>query len=104
MLNSSELLTSVVNFVGGPNRPYSSQGETETGALSEWFPKSAVGQGKTFADLNLVSYWVGGKTNFAFYMHFLSEFGVPWVVICDGDALPVNKDRNCQLWEALKDL
>src|SRR6266699_612590 len=27
------------------------EGETETVALREWFPKSAIGQGKTFADL-----------------------------------------------------
>lgn len=78
------------------------EGETETGALSEWFPKSAVGQGKTFADLNLGLCWVGGKTNFPFYMHFLSELGVPWVAICDGDALPPNESRS--LWNALKSL
>ena len=69
------------------------EGETETGALSEWFPTSAVGQGKTFSDLNLALCWVGGKTNFPFYMHFLSEFGVPWVAICDGDALPPNENK-----------
>jgi energy-coupling factor transporter ATP-binding protein EcfA2 len=80
------------------------EGETEIGALNEWFPKSAIGQGKAFSDLNLVLYWVGGKPNLPFHIYFLSEFGVPWVVICDGDALPVDKDRNCQLWEALRDL
>jgi hypothetical protein len=69
------------------------EGETETGALIEWFPKSAVGQGKTFADLNLVTYWVGGKTNFAFYLHFLSEFGITWVAICDGDAIPQDENK-----------
>ncbi len=78
------------------------EGETETGALSEWFPKSAIGQGRTFADLNLALCWVGGKTNFPFYMHFLSELGVPWVAICDGDALPPNENR--PLWNALKGL
>jgi len=78
------------------------EGETEIGALSEWFPKSSAGQGKTFADLNLALCWVGGKTNFPFYMHFLSELGVPWVAICDGDVLPPNENR--PLWNALKDL
>jgi energy-coupling factor transporter ATP-binding protein EcfA2 len=80
------------------------EGETETGALSEWYPKSSVGQGKAFADLNLALSWVGGKTNFPFYMHFLSEFGVPWVAICDGDALPIDKDRNYLLWNTFRDL
>jgi len=78
------------------------EGETEIGALSEWFPKSAVGQGKTFADFNLTLCWVGGKTNFPIYMHFLSELGVRWVAICDGDALPPNENK--PLWNALKDL
>jgi|GEM_PF-1738178 len=78
------------------------EGETETGALSEWFPKSAIGQGRTFADLNLALCWIGGKTNFPFYMHFLSELGVPWVAICDGDALPPYENR--PLWNALKGL
>ena len=80
------------------------EGETETVALSKWFPKSTVGQGKTFADLNLALCWVGGKTSFPFYMHFLSEFGVSWVAICDGDALPIDKDRNYPLWNTLRDL
>ncbi|MFL5591818.1 MAG: ATP-dependent nuclease [Ktedonobacteraceae bacterium] len=80
------------------------EGETEIGALDEWFTKSAISQGKAFSDLNLVVYWVGGKSNLPFHMHFLSEFSVPWVVICDGDALPVDKDRNYLLWNALKDL
>jgi len=61
------------------------EGETEIGALDEWFTKSAISQGKAFSDLNLVVYWVGGKSNLPFHMHFLSEFSVPWVVICDGD-------------------
>ncbi len=78
------------------------EGETETGALIEWFPKSVVGQGKTFSDLNLALCWVGGKPNFPFHMHFLSEFGVPWVAICDGDALPPNENKH--LWNALRDL
>jgi len=72
------------------------EGETEIGALSEWFP--------SFANLNLALNWVGGKPNFPFHMHFLSEFGVPWVAICDGDALPIDKDRNFLLWNTLKDL
>ena len=76
------------------------EGETETGALNEWFPKSTAGQGLTFADHNLALYSVGGKDSFPFYLHFLTEFGVPWTVICDGDALVPNSN----LWKALKHL
>jgi predicted ATP-dependent endonuclease of OLD family len=78
------------------------EGETEIDALREWFPKSAVGQGKTFSDLNLALSWVGGKTGFAFSMHFLNEFGIPWVAICDGDALDPQKNK--PLWNVLKNL
>ncbi len=70
------------------------EGETETGALSEWFPKSAISGGKTFSDLNLALYWVGGKTGFPFYLRFLNAFGVPWVAICDGDAFPLESVRD----------
>lgn len=77
------------------------EGETES-ALSEWFPKCTISQGKTLADMNLALFGVGGKTNFPFYMHFLSEFGIPWVIICDGDAVPLDKNKN--LWTALKSL
>jgi hypothetical protein len=78
------------------------EGETETVALREWFPKSVIGQGKTFDDINLALYWVGGKTNFPFYMHFLSELDVPWIAICDGDAILPNENK--PIWNALKDL
>lgn len=62
------------------------EGDTELGALTEWLPKSRVGADRTFADLNLALYAVGGKDDFGFYLRFLSAFGIPCVVICDGDA------------------
>ncbi len=80
------------------------EGATEIGALSEWFLQSSASQGKTLADRNLVLHAVGGKPEFPFYLRFLSAFGVPWVVICDGDALPPNKDRNRLLWNVLKEI
>jgi energy-coupling factor transporter ATP-binding protein EcfA2 len=80
------------------------EGATEIGAFGEWFLQSTASQGKTFADRNLVLHAVGGKAEFPFYLRFLSAFGVPWVVICDGDALPLNKDKNRLLWNVLKEL
>lgn len=80
------------------------EGATETGALIEWLPKSIAGQGRTFADRNLALYSVGGKSNFPFYLRFLTAFDIPWVVICDGDALPPDRNRNYLLWNALKEL
>ncbi len=76
------------------------EGETEIGVLNEWFPKSIAGQGRTFADLNLVLYSVGGKDSFLFYIHFLTAFGVPWAIICDGDAL----DPESRFWQGLAKL
>lgn len=76
------------------------EGDTETAALGEWFPHSEAGKERDFADLNVALYAVGGKTAFPFYMRFLTAFGVPWVVICDGDALMINAG----IWGALKDL
>jgi energy-coupling factor transporter ATP-binding protein EcfA2 len=76
------------------------EGDTETAALSEWFPNSKAGKKRDFADLNIALYAVGGKTAFPFYMRFLTAFGVPWVVICDGDALTINGG----IWGALREL
>lgn len=80
------------------------EGPTELGALSEWFPRSTVGGGRTLADLNIALYAVGGKDDFSFYLRFLTAFGVSWVAICDGDALPPNTANNRHIWEILKDL
>lgn len=76
------------------------EGDTELGALTEWFPKSKIGASRTFADLNLALYAVGGKTDFGFYLRFLSAFEVPCVVICDGDAY---SETNA-LWGTLESL
>jgi energy-coupling factor transporter ATP-binding protein EcfA2 len=78
------------------------EGQTEVGAFSAWFPQSTAGQGKSFADLNIVVYSVDGKTNFPFYLRFLTTFGVPWAVICDGDAFP--PATNTRFWDVLMEL
>lgn len=76
------------------------EGDTETAALSEWFPTSKAGKNRIFADLNIALFAVGGKMAFPFYIRFLTAFGVSWVVICDGDALTVNNG----IWGVLKEL
>jgi energy-coupling factor transporter ATP-binding protein EcfA2 len=76
------------------------EGDTETAALSEWFPRTPVSRGKTLEDLGVALYAVGSKTNFGFYIRFLHAFGVPWAVICDGDALVSNNT----LWSGLTDV
>jgi energy-coupling factor transporter ATP-binding protein EcfA2 len=81
------------------------EGPTEIGAFSPWFIQSSASQGKTFADLNIVLHALNGKAELPFYLRFLTAFGVPWAVICDGDALlPPNKSPNDKLWKVLKEL
>ena len=78
------------------------EGQTEVAAFSTWFSKSTSSQHRSFADLNIIVHSVDGKTNFPFYLRFLTAFGVAWAVICDGDALPPT--TNTGLWNALADL
>jgi ABC-type lipoprotein export system ATPase subunit len=75
------------------------EGDTETAALSEWFPRIATSGGTTLDDLGVALYAVGGKNDFGFFIRFLHAFGVPWAVIADGDALVSNPS----LWNALRD-
>lgn len=77
---------------------------TEVPALNEWFPKSHVGGGRTFADLNIALYPVIGASSFAFYFRFLQAFGVKWVVVCDGDSLEPISWNGRPMWKALKEL
>jgi predicted ATP-dependent endonuclease of OLD family len=81
------------------------EGPTEIGAFSQWFSLSSVSQGKTFADLNIILHAMNGKSEIPFYFRFLTAFGVPWSIICDGDALsPPNRSPNDKLWKVLKEL
>jgi energy-coupling factor transporter ATP-binding protein EcfA2 len=81
------------------------EGPTEIGAFGSWFIQSSASQGKTFADLNILLHAVNGKAEIPFYLRFLTAFGVPWAVICDGDALsPPNKSPNDKLWKVLNEL
>lgn len=81
------------------------EGPTEIGAFSQWFLQSSASGGKTFADLNIVLHAMNGKGEIPFYLRFLTAFGVPWAVICDGDALfPAAASPNNKLWKTLKEL
>jgi Overcoming lysogenization defect protein-like, TOPRIM domain/AAA domain, putative AbiEii toxin, Type IV TA system len=74
------------------------EGETEAAAIAEWFPDLAISRGKDLSDFGIEVYAVGGKSDFAFFIKFLHAYGVPWAVICDGDAL-VGKTG---LWSAVE--
>jgi predicted ATP-dependent endonuclease of OLD family len=81
------------------------EGPTEIGAFSPWVLQSSASQGKTFADLNIILHALSGKAEIPFYLRFLTAFGIPWAVICDGDALlPPNTSPNDKLWKVLKEL
>jgi hypothetical protein len=68
------------------------EGETELGALPEWFTRHAQSTGcKPPADLDLAFWSVGGDNNFRTYLTVLRALGIPWVVICDGAAFDVEK-------------
>jgi Predicted ATP-dependent endonuclease of the OLD family len=68
------------------------EGETELGALPEWFAGSAkaLGVGSP-EDLDLCFYSVGGDDNFRHYVTVLHALRIPWVLICDGAAFDVQK-------------
>ena len=54
------------------------EGETELGALPIWW---------TLAERDIALYSVGGRGNFVGPIKLLERFAIPWVVLCDGDAL-----------------
>jgi hypothetical protein len=70
------------------------EGETELGALPEWFARHAASSGcAPPAELDLGFWSVGGDNNFGTYLTVLHALAVPWVVVCDGAAFDVEKRR-----------
>jgi hypothetical protein len=68
------------------------EGETELGALPEWFTRHAASSGgRPPADLDLACWFVGGDNNFRTYLTVLHALAIPWAVICDGAAFDVEK-------------
>lgn len=68
------------------------EGETELGALPEWFNSHAASTGgKRPADLDLAFWSVGGDNSFRTYLTVLRALAIPWVLVCDGAAFDVEK-------------
>lgn len=60
------------------------EGETETAALSVWFDEieDRILQRQSLALLS-----VNGYPQFENYLRFANAFAIPWVIVCDGDAI-----------------
>lgn len=67
------------------------EGETEQGALPEWFDQLGESGCPTPGELDLAFYSVGGDSNFRTLLTVLHAFGIPWVLVCDGAAFDVTK-------------
>jgi hypothetical protein len=70
------------------------EGETELGALPLWFAKSPAA--RTLRDprsLHLAFYSVGGEDHFKAPLTLLAALNIPWVIVCDGGPLRVDKGR-----------
>ncbi len=78
------------------------EGASETAAISIWYPSLKASQGRALADDNITLFSVNGKPNFPLHMQYLVEFGVPYAVICDVDALDPQKQDT--IWEKLIEL
>ena len=67
------------------------EGETEQGALPEWFDRLTDTGCPTPGELDLAFYSVGGDSNFRTLLTVLHAFAIPWVLVCDGAAFDVKK-------------
>ena len=63
------------------------EGGTELGALPVWFAGSGTASRSETPDaLNLVLFSVNGDRNFELFVSFLHGLGIPWAIVCDGNA------------------
>ena len=68
------------------------EGETELGALPEWFAAAASdAELEGPEELDLGFYCVGGDQHFFPVLTLLQSLGIPWVAICDGAAFDAVK-------------
>jgi ABC-type ATPase involved in cell division len=67
------------------------EGETELGALPEWFDRLRDTGCPAPGELDLAFYSVGGDSNFRTLLTVLHAFAIPWVLVCDGAAFDVTK-------------
>ncbi len=68
------------------------EGATEVGALSQWL--SAMPDGNTPEERNVVFFDVGGDERFGFYVDYLNAFGIPWAIVCDSKVMNPAKTRS----------
>lgn len=68
------------------------EGETELGALPQWFAECSTSGGLASpSDLDLAFWSVGSDTHFQPYITVLNALGIPWILICDGAVFDVEK-------------
>lgn len=61
------------------------EGETELGALPRWFDKISQEENKRpWSGRNIALFSAGGDRGFESWGRYLTHYGVPWVVVCDG--------------------
>ncbi len=61
------------------------EGETELGALPRWFDKiSQAENDRLWSGRNIAVVSAGGDQGFESWGRYLTHYGVPWVVVCDG--------------------
>ncbi len=77
------------------------EGDTELGALPEWFAKSTTATEHGTPDaLNLAVFSVGGDTSFGTFVRYLHGLGVTWAIVCDGSIFRFGT-RKAQVFEQL---
>lgn len=71
------------------------EGDTECAALPIWFGKSGQAEARGRPERHQMAFLaVHGDRNFQIYLTVLGKFGIPWAVICDGNALDVTGQSN----------
>jgi len=70
------------------------EGETELGALPRWFAESPAARDLgNPQSLHLAFYSAGGEDHFRAPLTLLAALKIPWVIVCDGGPLRVDKGR-----------
>lgn len=79
------------------------EGDTELGALPEWFAKSATAAHAGAPDaLNVAIYSVDGDAGFQIFVALLHSLGIPWTIVCDGFVYRFGQ-RTKQIFEQVLD-
>jgi hypothetical protein len=79
------------------------EGQTELGALPEWFAKGATAADRGTPDSrNVVVFSVDGDNSFGTFVRYLHGLGVPWVIVCDGAVLQFGSSNTQIFKQVLK--